>query len=328
VTRALLEPVVVTPGLETAVRTLVVASRTVVGTDVVALELRDPDGAVLPEWEPGAHIDLQVLTSDGSVLRQYSLCGDPADRHTWRIAVLRVGDGRGGSIAIHDDAGAGDLVEVHGPRNHFPLPDAAQYQFLAGGIGITPLLPMIAATHRLGRPWALAYGARSMDRFAFAHELGRYGDTVTLCAGVLDLAALLADCGSDTAVVACGPEPMLAALESVHEGSAWSLHLERFAPSTPPAGAADSAFEVVCARSGTTVVVSAGVSVLDALLAAGYDVDYSCHEGVCGTCETRVLRGKIDHRDAVLTADEHEAGDYMMVCVSRAAPGSRLVLDL
>lgn len=298
---------------------------------VLSLELQRPDGAELPAWEPGAHLDLRL---PGVITRQYSLCGSPADRGSWRIAVLREPNSKGGSAAVHERVRPGDLVEVVGPRNNFRLADAAAYLFIAGGIGITPLLPMIETVSAAGANWSLLYGGRRRDSMAFVDELAGYGGRVQLrpqdeC-GLLDLDGLLAASRPGTLVYCCGPEPLLAAVES--RCAAWpkgSLHVERFAakPQAPadPGGAQD--FELVLARTGRTICVRAGKSILEALEAEGIEPPNSCREGICGTCETAVLDGVPEHRDSLLSEDERAANDTMMICVGRAL-SEMLTLDL
>ncbi|WP_328395851.1 PDR/VanB family oxidoreductase [Nocardia sp. NBC_00416] len=295
---------------------------------VVTVTLADPDGAAVPEWAPGAHIDLVL----GDVTRQYSLCGDPADRTAWRVSVLREPNGRGGSVFVHDKLDAGDLIEVGGPRNNFALVAAPFHLFVAGGIGITPLLPMLRQLDEHGAPWQLLYGGRSRASMAFAAELAaRYPAQVRLCpqdeSGLLDLDAALDGAAAGAAVYCCGPEPLLRAIESACIGRAdLALHVERFAPKEVDASPA-GAFEVELARSGAVVEVAESESVLDALQRSGAAVDFSCREGTCGTCEVAVLAGRPEHRDSVLTEDEQEANDAMMICVSRSRT-PRLVLDL
>ena len=304
---------------------------TVVGKEEVA------DGVVtltlvgdLPEWKPGAHADL-VLGGDAPT-RQYSLCGDPAQRGTWRLGILREPASRGGSAHVHDTLRAGDTVRVRGPRNNFPLACSRRYLFVAGGIGITALLPMIAAVDAMGADWQLVYGGRHRASMAFLDELTRYGDRVTVCPqdeiGLLDLDGLLGTPREDTLVYCCGPEPLLAAVEARCE--VWpegALHVERFSPRplTDPQRA--EAFTVELARSGRTVEVPVDRSILDVVEEAGATVVSSCAEGTCGTCETRVLDGEPDHRDSVLDDHERRTGNCMMICVSRSCT-ERLVLDL
>ncbi|MER6072857.1 PDR/VanB family oxidoreductase [Streptomyces sp. NPDC001817] len=306
-------------------RELIVGEREFVAEGVLSLTLRDPLGRELPVWEPGAHVDL--LLGPG-LERQYSLCGDPADRSAWRIAVLREPAGRGGSAHVHEQLGEGGKVRVRGPRNHFRQESAPRYRFIAGGIGITPILPMLAAAERAGADWTLLYGGRTRSSMAFTGELARYGDRVTLApqdeTGLLDLGPVLEDLPDGTLVYCCGPGPLLDAVEE--RCPAGALRVERFQPKEQRTGG-DEEFEVVLARSGRTVTVPPQVSVLDAVRAAGVEVLYSCTEGTCGTCETDVVEGTPDHRDSVLTQEERSAGDTMMICVSRCR-GARLVLDL
>jgi ferredoxin-NADP reductase len=309
---------------------LVVEAADVVADAVVALTLADPDGDTLPPWTPGAHVDL-LLGPD--LVRQYSLCGSPSDSRTIRVAVLREPHSRGGSAFVHEQLGVGSRVRVRGPRNHFPLVASPQYRFVAGGIGITPLLPMMAEATAAGAQWSLLYGGRTRASMAFTDELARYGDRVTLApqdeVGLLDLDALLGTPQPDTLVYCCGPEPLLAAVEQ--RCAAWpagSLHLERFA-AKPGAGAGgdDHAFEVELAQTGVTLAVPADRSIFDVVQEAGVSVIGSCLEGICGTCETFVVEGEPDHRDSVLSEEEHAANETMMICVSRCR-GERLVLDL
>ncbi|WP_329222548.1 PDR/VanB family oxidoreductase [Streptomyces sp. NBC_01485] len=304
---------------------LIVVKREFAADGVLALTLRHPLGEPLPAWEPGAHLD--VVLGPG-LERQYSLCGDPADRSAWRIAVLREPDGRGGSAYVHEQLGQGDKVRVRGPRNHFALRPAARYRFIAGGIGITPVLPMLAAAEAAGAEWTLLYGGRSRNSMAFTGELARYGDRVTVApqdeAGLLDLGSVLDALPEGTLVYCCGPGPLLDAVEARCPSGA--LHVERFQAKEQPVGE-DGEFEVELAQSGRTLTVVPGVSVLDTVRASGVEVLFSCTEGTCGTCETDVLEGTPDHRDSVLSDEEREAGETMMICVSRCK-GKKLVLDL
>ncbi|MER5546352.1 PDR/VanB family oxidoreductase [Streptomyces sp. NPDC002589] len=313
-------------------REVLIRERTELAAGVLGLELVASGGGALPAADPGAHIDL-VLPS--GLVRQYSLC-TPADGRagTWRIAVLREADGRGGSVEVHDELAAGTRVRVVGPRNRFPLLPADDLLFIAGGIGITPLLPMLAEAERTGSRWRLVYGGRSRASMAFLPELARYGDRVTVVPedeyGLLDLGGPLSEVPAGGRVYCCGPEPLL---QAVQERCAalprLTLHTERFAAAACAAGpeGADTGFEAVLGRSGRSVAVPAGTSVLDALREAGVAVLASCEEGTCGTCETTVLEGTVDHRDSLLTPQERAAGDLMLICVSRCR-GSRLVLDL
>ncbi|EFL29237.1 phenoxybenzoate dioxygenase beta subunit [Streptomyces himastatinicus ATCC 53653] len=310
--------------------TLVVAARERVAEDVVSLTLARPDGGRLPNWTPGSHIDL--VLPEGAT-RQYSLCGDRWDAHTYRIAVLREPAGRGGSAYVHDRLRPGDRVGVGGPRNHFPLVPSEKYFFIAGGIGITPLLPMVHQAELLGADWQLLYGGRTRASMAFRQELtDAYGERVHVVPqdelGLPDLAALLGTPRPGTKVYCCGPAPLLAAVEAAC--AAWppyALRFERFTAAAQTGPVRETPFEVELRRTGHTVTVTPEVSVLEAVRRAGADVLSSCEQGTCGTCLTPVLEGQPDHRDSVLTDQQRRANDCMFVCVSRSC-GDRLVLDL
>jgi len=309
---------------------LVVAEREQIAEDVVLLTLRHPDGAPLPEWRPGAHVDL--LLGNGLV-RQYSLCSDPADRCSWQVGVLREPAGRGGSEFLHTSVHAGSAVHVRGPRNNFPLAPANEYLFIAGGIGITPILPMIAAAEATGRAWRLVYGGRRRASMAFLDRLEPYGDRVDVVphdeGGLRTrLSSFIAGLRGGTQVYCCGPESLLTAVEHQCASRAGSsLHMERFAPRVLGEPVLQGSFEVELAQTGTTVVVPPDKSILQVASEVGVYVLSACEEGTCGTCETDVLAGEVDHRDSVLSAEERAANDTMMICVSRARC-PRLVLDL
>ncbi len=313
----------------TSAATVLVDARRDEASGVVSLELVAPDGGRLPDWEPGAHVDL--VLPDGST-RQYSLCGDRWDAHRYRIGVLREPDGRGGSAYVHDRLAAGDAVGLGGPRNNFPLIPAPRYLFVAGGIGITPILPMIHQADLIGADWQLLYGGRTHGSMAFREELERHGDRVRIVPqdehGLLDLAGFLGDPRADTRVYACGPPPLLAALADVTAGwPAYAVRTERFTARDDLVPVRDTPFEVELAQRGTTVTVTPDRTVLQAVAEAGVDVLSSCRQGICGTCETAILAGEPDHRDSILDDDERDAADCMFICVSRAR-GDRLVLDL
>ncbi|MEU4235126.1 PDR/VanB family oxidoreductase [Nonomuraea sp. NPDC026600] len=324
------EPTLSNPSTPEDESSLVVTERAEVADGVACLTLRRPDGEPLPKWQPGAHIGLLL---DNGLVRHYSLCGDPGDRSSWRIGVLRVPDSRGGSAYVHGKLHAGTPLRVRGPRNTFVLRPADRYLFVAGGIGITPVLPMIAAAEAAGARWRLLYGGRTRSSMAFLDELAGYGAAVAIRPqdqhGLLDLDGYLGEPDTDTLVYCCGPEPLLAAVEE--RCRAWpsgALRVERFQAKEQEETAADAgAFEVVLSRSGRTLHVPPGKSVLEAAREAGVSVLYSCAEGICGTCETEVLKGEPDHRDSVLSTEERESGETMMICVSRSR-GPRLVLDL
>jgi ferredoxin-NADP reductase len=308
---------------------LQVVAKTAEADGVVSLTLARPDGRRLPDWTPGAHVDLVLPTG---ITRQYSLCGDRWDARTYRVAVLREPDGRGGSAFVHEVLTPGDVVGVGGPRNNFPLVPSASYLFVAGGIGITPLLPMIHQADLLEADWRMLYGGRTRRSMAFLGELSAHGDRVQAVPqdehGLLDLAGFLGEPRPGVKVYCCGPAPLLAAIERAC--AAWpphTLHLERFVAQERGAPARPGPFTVELARSGGVVDVRPGVSVLDAVRAAGVDVLSSCRQGTCGTCETTVLAGRPDHRDSILADHERAAGDCMFPCVSRSCD-DRLVLDL
>ncbi|QOC93424.1 PDR/VanB family oxidoreductase [Micromonospora craniellae] len=306
---------------------LVIESMTVEAEGVLGLTLVDPGGGWLPEWTPGSHIDLGML----DVVRQYSLCGDPDDRLRYRVAVLREPKSRGGSDYVHRSMRPGEPVEVGGPRNHFPLNPAKEYVFVAGGIGITPILPMIRQAGQHGTPWRLVYGGRSRRSMAFLRSLRQYGDQVQVCpeeeTGRLDLDALLPAYDDGLAVYCCGPGGLIDAVES--RCAAWpsdAVNFERFVakdisalPSLP--------VRVRCARSQLTLDVPAGESILLALELAGVDVANACRDGVCGSCEVPVLGGVPDHRDSIRSGAELTDTTSMAVCVSRAK-SDELVLDI
>jgi ferredoxin-NADP reductase len=311
---------------------LVVLGRDEVADGVVVLTLGDTGGAALPTWTPGAHVDL-VLSP--SLVRQYSLCGSTSDRATWKVGVLLDPESRGGSRFVHESLDTGTTIRVRGPRNHFSLVAAPRYQFIAGGIGITPLLPMIEAAVARGADWHLLYGGRSRPSMAFLDLLEAHPDRVTVSPrderdGRLDVASVLAQPRDDTLVYCCGPEGLMTAVEEASSG--WpegSLHIERFSAKAIEEPGEDEleGFEVECQRSGVTVTVPAGRSIYDVVEEAGVDVLGSCMEGVCGTCECDVVEGDPDHRDSVLSKAEQERGDVIMICVSRSR-SERLVLDL
>lgn len=298
---------------------VLVTEKKVVAEDTFLFRLEPVGDDRFPRWEPGSHVELRL--GEG-LTRQYSLCGSSTDQF-WEIAVLRSSAGRGGSVRLCDTLNVGDKVEIFGPRNHFVFEDAPRYLFLAGGIGITPILPMIEAAEEAGRSWELHYGARCLEALAFEDRLSQYGDRVKLYpedrTGRIPLGELTAELDPATVVYSCGPGPMLNAVEGAMAHLPESmLRIERFAAVQPPLPTGgDQPFAVELALSGRTIEVGADESMLDALRKAGADVDYSCMEGTCGSCEVAVLCGKIEHRDAVLTKAEQRAGGLMMPCVSR-----------
>lgn len=313
-------------------RELVVIDRVPLARDVVALELAATTGRPLPAWDPGAHVD--ILVAPG-VERQYSLCGDPEHRQTWRIAVLREPDGRGGSVAAHGIE-VGRTLRARGPRTNFhfePLDAGDRVTLVAGGIGITPILPMLRQAAAVGADWTLHYAGRARSSMAFADALlAEHGaDRVRLYpadeGGRLDVTAVVGSRGVGR-IWACGPTRLLEALTAACEGEPVGvLHLERFVPRELPPPVWRGSFEVEIAASGDVVVVPPERTVLEALEDHGVVTVSSCRTGTCGTCETVVLDGEVDHRDSVLSPSEQLQNMSMMPCVSRSAC-SRLVLDV
>ncbi|MFF1832489.1 PDR/VanB family oxidoreductase [Paenarthrobacter sp. NPDC058040] len=320
---------------KTGRRTVLVEKTAQEASAVLSLTLVDPEGGDLPEWAPGDHIDL-ILPS--GLVRQYSLCGSLEDPRSYRVAVLRVDTGRGGSLEVHEAALEGQTIDIVGPRNNFALHPAPAYVFLAGGIGITPILPMIHTAIANGTPWTLYYGARTLEHMAFIDELSLLDQANVHVVpqdvhGIIDLAAITA-AGPDSAqYYCCGPEPMIAAAEAACAASnpPRDLHVERFGAQPTSAAPEDQGdnkpFEVELAKTGKTLLIPADRSVLDVVRESVPGVLSSCGEGYCGTCETKVLAGEPDHRDDYLEEDERAAGTSMMICVSRAR-SSCLVLDL
>ncbi|OBG82316.1 ferredoxin [Mycobacterium sp. E802] len=314
--------------------TLTVTERQVVAhdQDVIALTLAAADGRPLPQWHPGAHIDLHLASGR---IRQYSLCGDPAVTDSYRIAVRRIPTGGGGSVEVHDTLTVGTRVSTHGPRNAFALTvpgygsPAQRFRFIAGGIGITPILPMLSLATRLGVDWSMVYAGRSRDSLPFLDELARFGDRIEVRTddvhGLPSPADLLGACPDGTTVYACGPAPMLTGVRSALVGrDDVELHFERFA--APPV--VDGAeFSVTIASTGANVTVAADETLLAALGRSGVNAPYSCRQGFCGTCRIRATDGTVQHRDTLLTDPERDAG-YLLTCVSRAEAGQRLTLDL
>jgi len=306
----------------------VVAIRTV-AIDTRCFDLAAADRRPLTPFAPGAHIDVQAPSGQ---VRQYSLCGDPRDRSRYSIAVKRAADGRCGSRSMHDDVEDGSPLGILDPRNHFPLaPEAAHSLFIAGGIGITPIRAMIHALDASGDSWQLHYCARSAAHAAFHAELAALGGARVTpwfsAEPVLDVRALLRDVRDGTHVYCCGPTGLMAAVkDAASHWPAGRVHFEYF---SAPAhvDAPNRSFEVDLRRSGLVLEIPPERSILQEVRDRGIEVPSSCEEGVCGTCETRVLEGECEHRDFLLSDDERAANHSMMICVSRAK-SSRIVLDL
>jgi len=301
--------------------------------DIISVDLRPVTGTALPAFTPGAHIDLHL---PGDLVRSYSLCNEAGATDRYVVGVLRDRASRGGSRAVHEQLRIGQSLTISAPRNHFPLDESAAHSVLvAGGIGITPLLCMACRLSQLGRSYEVLYFARSRGAAAFTQVLQSLGARVHWhfddeAGGAPDLKALLAQRKAEgTHFYACGPTPMLDAFEaSCAELGLAHAHLERF--SAKPVADADDAqthYRVELRKSGLTFEVQAGQTLHEKLIELKVDVSWSCEEGICGSCETRVLEGQVDHRDMVLTPAEQAANKAMMVCVS-GCKSERLVLDL
>ena len=321
------------PSTHAISRKLVVASVTRAADGIARIRLESPDGKPLPRWTPGSHIDVEC--GDTGLSRQYSLCGDPAVPGALEIAVLREADGRGGSAWIHEHLRPGGTVRVRGPRNHFRMDEsAARLIFIAGGIGITPISAMARRARELGLDYQLHYSGRARGCMALLDDLAQlHGERLHLHVsdegGRNDFAALLAQPDAGAQIYACGPERMLAALQEACAG--WpedALRVEHFHSTLATLDPSrEHAFEAELKDSGIVLQVPADQTLLAALRAANIDVQSDCEEGLCGSCEVRVLDGAVDHRDVVLTRAEREAGTRMMACCSRAQ-GGRIVLEL
>ncbi|MEV0110853.1 PDR/VanB family oxidoreductase [Nocardia sp. NPDC050799] len=313
----------------TAADALRVAEKTPIADGVIRVKLRHPLGDRLADWTPGSHIDLHL---PNGLVRQYSLCGDRWDPLTYEIAVRLDVGGQGGSAYLHDTLEVGDLVAVGGPRNNFRLVPAAEYLFLAGGIGITPLLPMIEAVERMELPYRLLYTGRTRRSMAMADELAERGPHVELYASEegrrLDLSAAYRD-AVRIPVYACGPQSFLDELQSAAVGrdDAHLLKMERFQAVVLSAPARATSFRIRLVRRGVEIDVVPEKSILEVVQEAGVPVLSSCGMGVCGTCETAVISGRPDHRDSLLDEAERADNSCMFICVSRSID-DHLTLDL
>jgi ferredoxin-NADP reductase len=305
----------------------VVSACSLIAEDALRIDLVRSDGQQLPSWSPGSHVDVLLPTG---VERQYSLCGQPGAR-SWTIVVLREDAGRGGSVWLHASVRVGMGLRVRGPSNHFEIEPAPRYRFIAAGIGITAILPMVRAVAGTAAQWRLDYAVSSARRMAFRSEVESLGaDRVTQYVSDhgsrLSVDSLRPEAGE--LIYACGPARLLDALAA--RSRAWStdaLRLERFEPVEAGDPVRSASFTVDLTLSGGTYEVASGQSILDVVEQAGVFVLSSCREGTCGTCETVVLDGTVDHRDSILTESERRANDRMMICVSRASSPS-LTLEL
>lgn len=310
---------------------------TFAGADgVKGIVLRSAGDEDLPEWAPGAHLDLYLPSG---LIRQYSLCSDPKDRSAYRLAVLLEKQGRGGSEEVHASLEPGMRIRVSRPRNNFELHEAQGYLFVAGGIGVTPILPMIREADAKGVPYTVVYGGRSRSTMAFLDEIQ---EIVTSSAaridivaedtdGFPDLARYIAELPEGHEIYACGPAGLLNAMTGLTEeaGIAPRLHLERFAadPALETDPSLNKAFDVELRRTGLTIHVPADRTLLEEVEDVLPDVDFSCREGYCGTCEVRVLCGEPEHRDSIDTPQANDAAGRMFICVGRSK-SDKLVLDI
>ena len=313
-----------------------VARRTVEAQDICGLELAAVDGTPLPAFSAGSHIDVHL---PGGIVRQYSLCNDPAEIHRYQIAVLRDPASRGGSAAVHDLVAEGDALRISAPRNHFALAaDAPSHLLLAGGIGVTPILCMAERLAATQAGFQMHYACRSAERMAFAERIrsSAFAPSVQLhfdegaAEQRLNIAAVLASAAPGAHLYVCGPKGFMDAVLAAARAAGWAeerLHWEFFAGADATPRADDGSFEVKIASSGRVIPVLPDQTIVQALSAAGIEVMMSCEQGVCGTCLTRVLEGEVDHRDSFLTPEEQAANDQFTPCCSRAKSAC-LVLDL
>ncbi|HEU6454862.1 MAG TPA: PDR/VanB family oxidoreductase [Roseateles sp.] len=308
-----------------------VARKTREAEAICSYELVPVDGAALPPFAAGAHVDVHL---PNGLVRQYSLCNAPGETHRYLIAVLRAADSRGGSQAMHDDVDVGTLLTISAPKNHFPLVDAARTLLLAGGIGITPILAMAETLAADRAKFEFHYCVRSPERAAFLERIRSAGFATQVqvhydADRTLDLASLLAAPQPGTHLYVCGPQGFIDHVLDNAKARGWSagqLHVEYFGAAAADTGG-DQPFDVRLAASGRVVTIPVGRTVLKVLAEQGVDIPYSCEEGVCGTCLTRVLEGVPDHRDLYLTDAERAANDQFTPCCSRART-PLLVLDL
>lgn len=319
-----------TSTLQVRVRATTYEARSILGFELVPLDPATP----LPAFTAGAHIDVHL---PGGLLRSYSLLNDPKETHRYRIGVNLDAHSRGGSRHMHEQLRTGAVLTISAPRNLFAMDESSPFNvFIAGGIGITPMLSMIARSQALGTPWRLHYAARTREHAGFLDLLATYqgqsGADVQLNfdqesgGRMLDLNAVVAAMPAGAHVYACGPAPMLKAYEQATASlPPERVHREYFA--AQEAAATEGSYTVTLARSQRTLQISPGQTLLDGLIAIGAEPTFSCQQGICGTCEVKVLEGTPDHRDMVLTEAEQAANDRMMVCCS-GAKSARLVLDL
>jgi vanillate O-demethylase ferredoxin subunit len=312
-----------------------VVSKQTEAEDICIFELARPDGAPLPVFGAGAHVDVQL---PNGLVRQYSLCNHPDESHRYEIGVLKDPASRGGSQAMHELVNAGDRLQISEPRNHFPLAHEAQRSLLfAGGIGVTPILCMAERLAHTGAAFEMHYCTRAESRTAFRQRIADSGfaDRVQFHfddgdqAQKLDATSLLSSPEPGTHLYVCGPKGFMDHVLETAEQLGWpadQVHREYFA-AAPVSHDADAPFEIQLGSSGQVLAVPADKSVLQVLMEHDIDIPYSCEDGVCGTCLTRVLEGEPDHRDMFMTPAEHAENDQFTPCCSRSR-SKRLVLDI
>lgn len=309
---------------------LTVTEKRPLAEDILELVLSPADGDIVPGFSAGAHVDLHL---GDDLIRQYSLTNPGDTPDAYRVAVARDTNSRGGSVFVHDSLLVGQEIEVSEPRNHFPLHEEARlHVFVAGGIGVTPVLAMIRHCEAMGQEWQLVYATRSPDRCAYRDELLSYGKRVQFhfdseAGGPLDVPAILPEQHMGTHIYCCGPEPLMHAVkDATDDWRQGHVHFEWFSADSEAQSGENEEFEVILDSSGKRLTVPAGKTLLEVLRDNGVPIASVCSEGVCGTCETYVLSGDIDHRDNVLTDEEKESNEMMMVCCSRGR--GEIVLDL
>ncbi|RJG02570.1 PDR/VanB family oxidoreductase [Noviherbaspirillum sedimenti] len=311
---------------------VVIAERAIGADGVVQLELKTSDGRPLPDFEPGAHIDVHL---PNGLVRQYSLCNYQPAPDTYEIAIGLADASRGGSTYVHESVLEGHKLQISAPRNNFALvPDASTYVFIAGGIGITPILSMIRWCEMSRKRWRLLYTVRSRKRAAYLDQLLAFDrDNILLHfddekQGYADVAKFIADLDAQDHIYCCGPEPLMNAVEkSAHAHPKHAVHFERFSAPSSDKQAPSDTFVVRLIRSKLEITIPEDKSILECLEDAGVLMPFSCREGLCRSCETAVCAGVPDHRDYVLTDEEQASNKTMMICVSRAK-SSVLDLDL
>ena len=302
--------------------------------DILSFVLRPMNPALPEQIDPGSHVDVHL---PNGMMRSYSLSNGPEEKRGYRLTVARDANSRGGSVYTHDQLRVGQIIDISKPRNNFRLAEQASMSvFISGGIGVTPFIPMIVRLNELGSPWRMHYCARSRDRAAFVKEIeqlaasgsGEFMANYDDESGLLNLAGTLAAVPAGADVYCCGPTGMLDAFRAGAQKASIAsdhVHFEYFSSNIERA--AEGGFLVVLNKSGAEIPVEPGQTILQALTEHGVNVPYCCEEGICGSCETRVIDGLPDHRDMILSEEERQESKTMMICCS-GSKSPRLVLDL